>query len=59
MYADDPDNRDLNTIMPKLLASGAPYFDRHIDREREVKIMTDLPTGHVNVGAPEVVPEPK
>ena len=59
MYADDPDNRDLNLIMPKLLASGAPYFDRHIDREKEVKIMTDIPTGHVNVGAPEVVPEKK
>jgi hypothetical protein len=59
MYADDPDHRDLNTVMPKLLASGAPYFDKHIDREREVKISTDLPAGHVNVGAPEVVTEPK
>lgn len=59
MYADDPDHRDLNTIMPKLLASGAPYFDKHIDREHEVKIMTDLPAGHVIVGAPEVVSDTK
>ena len=59
MYADDPDHRDLNTIMPTLLASGAPYFDRHIDREHEVKISTDLPSGHVNVGTPEVVPDAK
>lgn len=59
MYADDADHRDLNLIMPKLLASGAPYFDKPIDREREVKVMTDLPAGHVNVGTPEVVPEKK
>jgi hypothetical protein len=59
MYSDDPDHRDLNVIMPQLLASGAPYFDKHIDREHEVKFFTDLPSGHVNVGPVEVVPEAK
>jgi hypothetical protein len=59
MYTDDPDHRDLNAVMPKLLASGAPYFDKHIDRERELKSYSDLPEGKVNVGTPEVVAEPK
>jgi hypothetical protein len=59
MYADDPDHRDLNTIMPKLLASGAPYFDKHLDREGEIKIWTDVPSGHVRVGPTEVVPDAK
>jgi hypothetical protein len=57
MYADDPDHRDLNLIMPQLLAAGAPYFNRHLDREHPIEINTALPEGHVNVGAP-VVGEP-
>lgn len=59
VYADDPDHRDLNTIMPKLLASAAPYFDKHIEREQEVKIYAELPTGRVKVGSPEVVTAPR
>ncbi|MEO6873864.1 MAG: hypothetical protein ABI222_03480 [Opitutaceae bacterium] len=59
MYADDPDHRDLNAIMPTLLASGTPYFDRSIDREKEVKLYAPLPEGHVKVGTPEVVDAPK
>ena len=55
MYTDDPANRDLNLVMPTLLASGAPYFDKHLDREREYNSYSNLPDGHVNVGAPEVV----
>ena len=58
MYADDPDHRDFDTILPALLANGAPYFDRHIDREGELKIDTSVPAGHVIVGTPEVVPTP-
>ena len=42
-----------------MLATGAPYFDRHIDRESEVVVNTLLPEGHVNVGTPEVVTDPK
>jgi hypothetical protein len=59
IYVDDPDHRDLNVIAEKMLATGAPYFDRHIDREKEVVINTALPEGHVKVGAPEVVPPSK
>lgn len=59
MYADDPAHRDLNLIMPKLLASGAPFFDKHLARENEVKLFTPVPDGHVNVGSPEVVTEKK
>ena len=59
MFVDDPDNRDLNEIYQKLLAAGAPHFDRPIDREREVVINTAMPEGHVQVGTPEVVPDAK
>ena len=57
MYSDDADHRDLNLISAKLLESAAPYFDKHIDREKEVKLWTPVPNGKVNVGTPEVVPE--
>lgn len=56
MYVPDPDHTDLNTVAEKLLAAGAPYFDRHIEREKEAVINTSLPAGKVNVGTPEVVP---
>ena len=59
IHVDDPDHRDLNEIAAKMLATGAPYFDHHIDRESEVVVNTLLPEGHVNVGTPEVVTEPK
>jgi hypothetical protein len=59
MYTGDPDHIDLNLVMPKLLASGAPYFNQHLDRERPATIRTDLPEGRVNVGTAEVVKEPK
>jgi len=59
MTADDPDHRDLDILYPQMLAMGAPYFDHHIDREKAVDRFTPPPTGHVKVGAPEVVPEPK
>ena len=55
MYADDPDHRDLNLIMPQLLAAGAPYFNQHLDREHPVEINTAMPVGHVSAGTPEVV----
>ena len=59
MFVDDPDHRDLNVIAGKMLAQGAPYFDRHIGREHEVISNTDGPAGHVNVGPVEVVKDPK
>ncbi len=43
MYADDPDNRDLNVIMPQMLATGAPYFNQHLDREGVQKLRSILP----------------
>ena len=54
MLVDDPDHRDLNVIYKQMLEAGAPYFDQEIKGE-EVDIMKPLPTGHVTVGAPEVV----
>lgn len=61
MNIDDPDHIDLNAVAAKLLAAGAPYFDKPIAREHDVVINTALPEGHVNVGTPEVVipPPPK
>jgi hypothetical protein len=56
MYTGDPDHLDLNLVMPKLLAAGAPHFNQHLDRESPAIINTDIPDGHVNVGTPEVVP---
>jgi hypothetical protein len=58
MHVDDPDHRDLNEIAPKLLASGAPFFDRPIDREQEVVISRPVREGQVKVGTPEVVANP-
>ena len=59
MHVDDPDHRDLNELAPQLLAAGASFFDRPIDQEREVVISRPLQEGHVKVGAPEVVTDPK
>ena len=59
IYADDAEHRDLNQVSAKLLESGAPYFDKHIDRESEVKIWAPAPEGKVKVGTPEVVPDEK
>ena len=59
MFVDDPENRDLNELYQKMLAAGAPHFDRPIAREHEVVINTAMPVGHVNVGTPEVVKDPQ
>jgi len=59
MYVDDPQHRDLNTIAAKMLATGARYFDQHIGVEHEVVINTAMPEGHVKVGSPEVLADPK
>ena len=59
MFVDDPDHRDLNLIAGKMLEQGASYFDRHIGREQEVIINTAAPEARVNVGAVEVVKDPK
>ena len=56
VFVDDPDHRDLNVLSEKMLAKGAVYFDRHIDKEEDVIIHTALPEGHVTVGTPDVVP---
>ncbi|MDB6093578.1 MAG: hypothetical protein JWM32_1140 [Verrucomicrobia bacterium] len=55
MDVDDPDHRDLNIIYPKLLAAGAPFFDRHLDKDGEVMTDPSLKEGHVEMGTPEVV----
>lgn len=56
MAVNDPDHRDLNEIYKKMLAAGAPHFDKTIDREHEVRV---IPEGHVKVGTPEVVKDPQ
>jgi hypothetical protein len=57
MVVDDPDHRDLNASMAKMLEAGAPYFDKE-PKGPEVDIYKPIPPGRVNVGTPEVV-EPK
>ncbi len=59
VYADDAEHRDLNLVSAKLLESAAPYFDKHLDLESEVKIWAPAPEGHVKVGTPEVVGDEK
>ena len=59
MHVDDPDHRDLGVLYPKLLAAGAPYFDRHIEREQEVVTTTEIPEGRVKVGPAEVIEDKK
>lgn len=54
MAVDDPDHRDLNAVAAEMLAAGAPYFDKQIDKP-EAEVFRPLPDTHVNVGTPEVV----
>lgn len=49
MITDDPQNRDLNQFVEKLLAAGSQFFDREIEDE-EAFIRTDLPEGYVDYG---------
>ncbi|MDB6095340.1 MAG: hypothetical protein JWM32_2902 [Verrucomicrobia bacterium] len=58
MYVGAPDFRDLGKLYQKMLASGAPYFDEHVERESEVIIDPHLPEGNVRIGTPEVVSYP-
>jgi len=51
---DDPD-QDLNLVAGKMLAAGSAYFDREISEE-EVTVMSNVPDGHVIVGAETKVP---
>ncbi len=51
---DDPDHRDLNEYVQKMLAAGSAYFDKEIDQE-QVEVNTSVPDGHVQVGTPTVV----
>jgi hypothetical protein len=50
---DDAD-QDLNEQMEKMLAAGAVYFDREMDKE-ETTVFSNLPEGRVEVGTPTVV----
>lgn len=59
MHVDDPEHRDLNQVYKVLLAQGAPYFDRHIDRGREVVVDTGIPEGQVKIGHIKVVDDKK
>ena len=63
MVVDDPDHRDLNAVVPAMLAAGGPYFDK-VSKDREVEVHKPLLNGQVNVGPLEVrepfkVPERK
>lgn len=58
MDVDDPDHRDLDLVYPKMLAAGAPFFDRHVELLSDTKVDTSVPEGRVEIGAPEVVKDP-
>jgi hypothetical protein len=58
IVADDPDNRDLNSLAETMLKAGAPLFDKEV-ADKEIDLYKPLPNGRVDVGTPEVVPEPK
>jgi len=49
IVTDDPTNRDLNQFLEKMLAAGANFFDREIEKE-EAEIVDTLPEGTVTVG---------
>lgn len=54
MVVDDPDHRDLNTLVPYMLAAGAHYFDRAMT-EKEITFSVTAPIARVGVGIPEVL----
>lgn len=58
MYVDDPDHRDLGQVYKQMLAAGAEYFNREMDKE-EVDINTSMREGHVELGTPTVVDDKK
>lgn len=57
MVVDDPDHRDLNVVVGKMLAAGAPYFGQET-KEPEVEVQTPVADAQVQVGTPEVVGAP-
>ncbi len=54
VITDDPDHRDLNQFMAKLLAAGSSFFDQEIEKE-EVEIKDSLPEGQVILGEMKVL----
>lgn len=58
MNIDDPDNRDLNSVIPQMMAAGAPYFGRDANQE-EVDVITAAPEGNVILGTPVPVEKKK
>ncbi len=58
IHVDDPDHRDLNEIYQKMLAAGAPHFDKPIDHDHPLVIDSRIPEGQVKVGTPTVVGAP-
>lgn len=49
IYVDDPDHRDLNAVMPEMLATGGAFFGQHID-QMEAETWKPLPEGRVILG---------
>jgi len=56
MVVDEPDQHDLNELYPKMLAAGAPFFDRHLKQE-EVTIAAPLKEGSVRLGPLNILEE--
>lgn len=52
----DPDNRDLNEFLEKMLAAAAPLFDHKVKDEEEI-VNTSLPEGYVRLGEAKEVPD--
>jgi len=57
IFTDDPDHRDLNALLPSMLAAGVHYFGRATEPQG-VEISRPVPEGHVEVGTPQVVDAP-
>lgn len=57
MHVDDPDHRDLNTMMPEMFAAGGAFFGQL--NEKEAEVWKPLPEGHVTLGETKVLEEVK
>lgn len=54
MSVDDPDHRDLNSVLGEMLAAGGAYFGRPSEGP-EAEVWKPLPEGHVHLGEAKVL----
>jgi len=58
MITDDPDHRDLNPFVDKLLEAGWRFFGRETQDEEEI-VRTTLPAGYIRFGELQSAAEPE